>query len=327
MRQRSGTQAGSHERSARPGSTLRRTVTAYRKSSRSSDLHGLRLPDRSAGRVSRTLADRLVRIAFGAAILLSMGCGIAAAALYPRDGRRDMTGADSERYAGAGVLYCRRSDGVPQKAAAAWLIGDPSLVVMNAHNFRNRQMEVTREVADCHFHIAGRNYAFDPHSLRLGTPPGARALHITDDWAILRLAEPASASLQPVPDASDLPTGLGLRAIVMVSPAGHENYRGPSSLERCTIHQIDPPSEDEIRRVRHDCNDGYGGSGSGLFDESGRLLAMQSASLSMNSRRAFDIEFHYGSALLFEGQLVAAIHRELRLIAGAARAPSQPPAQ
>ncbi|MCJ2058978.1 hypothetical protein MKL09_20820, partial [Methylobacterium sp. J-048] len=47
------------------------------------------------------------------------------------------------------------------------------------------------------------------------------------------------------------------------------NYRGPSSLERCAIRRIDPPSEDAIRRARHDCNDGYGGSGSGLFDEAG----------------------------------------------------------
>ncbi|PJI36907.1 serine protease, partial [Methylobacterium radiotolerans] len=31
---------------------------------------------------------------------------------------------------------------------------------MNAHNFRNRQLEVTRTVADCYFQIAGRNYAF-----------------------------------------------------------------------------------------------------------------------------------------------------------------------
>jgi hypothetical protein len=37
-------------------------------------------------------------------------------------------------------------------------------------------------------------------------------------------------------------------------------------------------------RARHDCNDGYGGSGSGLFDEAGHLIAMQSASLDMNCR-------------------------------------------
>lgn len=265
------------------------------------------------------LTGRFVQSVLGAVLLIATGCGIAAAALYPRDGRRDMTGADNERFAGAGVLYCRRSDGVPQKAAAAWLIGDPALVVLNAHNFRNRQMEVTREVADCYFQIAGRNYQFDTGSLQLGTPDDARALHITDDWAILRLASPAIAKPQPVPDASDLGTGPSERPITMVSPAGHENYRGPSSLETCTIRQIDPPSEDAIRRVRHDCNDGFGGSGSGLFDESGRLLAMQSASLSMNSRRAFDIEFHYGSALLFEGQIVEAIRREMQVIAAAGR--------
>ncbi len=243
---------------------------------------------------------------------LLVGGGIAAAALYPRDGRRDMNGADNERFPGAGVLYCRRSDGVPQKAAAAWLIGAPTLVVMNAHNFRNRQMETTREVSDCYFNIAGRNHNFTVSSLRLGTPPGARALHITDDWAILRLADAAIARPQPVPDASDLPSGPMERTITMVSPAGHQNYAGQSSLETCTIRQIDPPSEDAIRRVRHDCNDGFGGSGSGLFDETGRLLAMQSASLSMNSRRPFDIEFHYGSALLFEGELLKAIREELR---------------
>ena len=64
--------------------------------------------------------------------------------------------------------------------------------------------------------------------------------------------------------------------------------------------------------MRHDCNDGFGGSGSGLFDMTGRLLAMQSASLSMNARRPFDIEFHYGSAMLFEGGLLEAIEARVR---------------
>lgn len=241
-------------------------------------------------------------------------------ALYPHDGRRELTGEDLERYHGAGVLYCRRSDGVPQKAAAAWLIGDPSIVVMNAHNFRSRRMETIREVSDCYFNISGRNYTFEADSLRLGTPPGAEMLHITDDWAILRLTTPVAGAIpQPVPESSDLPTGPLDTPIVMVSPGGHQNYRGQSSLETCKIRQIDAPSEDEIRRVRHDCNDGYGGSGSGLFDEAGRLLAMQSASLSMNSRRPFDIEFHYGSALLFEGELVKAIRKEIRATTAAER--------
>jgi hypothetical protein len=226
------------------------------------------------------------------------------AALYPKDGRRDLTGADLDRFKGAGVLWCRRSDGVPRRAAAAWLIADPTVVVLNAHNFRDRRLETTRQVSDCYFQIAGRNYEFVPDSIRLGTAPGATALHITDDWAILRLATPADAVPQPLPQSLDLPIGDVSLPVTMVSPAGHENYRGDSSLERCTIRRIDPPGEDGIRRIRHDCNDGYGGSGSGLFDEGGRLIAMQSASSVMNAKHAFDPEFHYGSALLFEGELL-----------------------
>ncbi|MCJ2134181.1 serine protease [Methylobacterium sp. J-026] len=229
------------------------------------------------------------------------------AALYPQDGRRDLTGADLDRYRGAGVLWCRRPDGVPQKAAAAWLVADPSVVVLNAHNFRDRRLEPTRAVSECYFQIGGRNYAFAPDSLLLGTAPDSRALHITDDWAILRLASPADAVPQPLPEPSGLPTGDVSVRVTMVSPAGHENYRGPSSLEGCTIRRIDPPSEDDIRRARHDCNDGYGGSGSGLFDAAGRLIALQSASSVMNAKRAFDPESHYGSALLFEGRLAAAL--------------------
>jgi hypothetical protein len=230
------------------------------------------------------------------------------AALYPRDGRHEMSGDDHRRFPGAGVLWCRRPDGVPQKAAAAWLVGVPDLVVLNAHNFRDRRLAVTRPVTDCYFQIDGRNYTFIASSLRLGMAPGSQSLHITDDWALLRLDGPVeNARPQPVPEPPDLPTGPAALPVTMVSPAGHENYRGASSLESCTIRQVDSPSEDAIRRVRHDCNDGYGGSGSGLFDESGRLVALQSASLSMNSRRPFDAEFHYGSALLFEGELLTAI--------------------
>lgn len=229
------------------------------------------------------------------------------AALYPQDGRRDLTGADFDRFRGAGILWCRNPDGVPQKAAAAWLIADRSTVVLNAHNFRDRRLAATRAVADCYFQIGGRNYDFDPDSLVLGPAPGADSLHITDDWAILRLNRPADAVPQPLPEPPDLPVGDIALPVTMVSPAGHGNYRGPSSLERCAIRRIDPPTEDAIRRARHDCNDGYGGSGSGLFDEAGRLIALQSASLAMNSRSRFDIEFHYGSALLFEGGLLSAL--------------------
>ena len=233
------------------------------------------------------------------------------AALYPQDDRRELEGADYARYPGAGVLYCR-ADGIPRKAAAAWLIGSPRLVVLNAHNFRSRHLEPTRDIADCFFPIGGRNYAFAPETLRLGTVPGAMSLHITDDWALVDLAEPAEGVRpQPVPASPDLPTGSMPVPVVMVSPGGHANYPGQSSLEACTIHRIDPPSEDAIRRVRHDCNNGYGGSGSGLFDAEGRLLALHSASLSMNSRRPFNIEYHYGSALLFEGGLTEAIRARL----------------
>ncbi|MEE7457354.1 serine protease [Methylorubrum populi] len=250
----------------------------------------------------------------------NLGIVIETAALYPQDGRRDLTGSDRARFPGAGVLWCRRSDGVPQKAAAAWLIGTPSLVVLNAHNFRNRQLETTRQVGDCYFQIGGRNYDFVSDSLHLGVAADATRLHITDDWALLRLAQPAEGPRQPVPDIPpDLATGDLSLPVTLVAPGGHQNYRGDSSLETCTVRRIDPPTEGRTRRARHDCNDGYGGSGSGLFDEAGRLIAMQSASLSMNSRHAFDIEFHYGSALLIEGALLDALKQAQREEAPQAR--------
>ncbi|AWN38698.1 trypsin-like serine peptidase [Methylobacterium radiodurans] len=266
----------------------------------------------SCGSKSRFGLARLGLLLAGATCGAEAAERVQEAALYPRDGRREMSGEDFSRYPGAGTLWCRRRDGVPQKAAAAWLVGAPDLVVLNAHNFRDRRLAETRSVSDCFFQIGGRNYDFIASSLRLGTPAGAQALHITDDWALLRLASPAAdVRPQPVPDPPDLSVGPVALPVTMVSPAGHENYRGGASLESCTIRQIDAPSEDAIRRVRHDCNDGYGGSGSGLFDEAGRLIALQSASLSMNSRRTFDIEFHYGSALLFEGELAAAVRAAL----------------
>ena len=250
----------------------------------------------------------------------NLGIVIETAALYPQDGRRDLTGSDRARFPGAGVLWCRRSDGVPQKAAAAWLIGTPSLVMLNAHNFRNRQLETTRQVGDCYFQIGGRNYDFVSESLHLGVAADATRLHITDDWALLRLAQPAEGPRQPVPDtAPALATGDLSLPVTLVAPGGHQNYRGDSSLETCTVRRIDPPTEGGTRRARHDCNDGYGGSGSGLFDEAGRLIAMQSASLSMNSRHAFDIEFHYGSALLIEGTLLDALKQAQREEAPQAR--------
>lgn len=250
----------------------------------------------------------------------NLGFVIETAALYPQDGRRDLTGSDRARFPGAGVLWCRRSDGVPQKAAAAWLIGTPSLVMLNAHNFRNRQLETTRQVGDCYFQIGGRNYDFVSESLHLGVAADAMRLHITDDWALLRLAQPAEGPRQPVPDTPPaLATGDLSLPVTLVAPGGHQNYRGDSSLETCTVRRIDPPTEGGTRRARHDCNDGYGGSGSGLFDEAGRLIAMQSASLSMNSRHAFDIEFHYGSALLIEGALLDALKRAQREEAPQAR--------
>ncbi|UFZ02676.1 serine protease [Bradyrhizobium ontarionense] len=235
-----------------------------------------------------------------------------AAALYLEEHRRPMTSDDYRRYPGAGVLFCRDEAKLFKKAATAWLIGARSLVMMNAHNFRNREGNETRSVNDCYLQISGRNYDFDG-DLELGIPSDGKALHITDDWALAHLAHPVEVTVnpQPAPTISTLPTGDLIVTVTMVSPAGHGNYNGSTSIEPCRIHQVDPPTEGGIRRARHDCNDGYGGSGSGLFDKGGHLVAMQSASLDMNRRLAFDRELHYGSALLIEGELRDAIMRNL----------------
>jgi len=261
-------------------------------------------------------------------ILAVAACGVAAmtvapartlhgsltpVALYPKDTRRQMTSEDYRRFPGAGILFCRDEEGVSQKAAASWLIGSRHLVMMNAHNFLDRSAEVVRTLDECYFQIGGKNYDFIPGSLELGAPASARVLHITDDWALAQLQEPAAQNVspQPLPKPLALATGSGIIAVTMVSPAGHSNFPGLSSIESCAIHEIDPPSEDAMRRARHDCNDGYGGSGSGLFDEAGHLIAMQSASLDMNRRLTFDIGLHYGSALLIEGKLLDSITRDI----------------
>jgi hypothetical protein len=229
-------------------------------------------------------------------------------ALYPQDGRRLMSEADMARFPGAGVLMCYSDYGTLERGAAAWLIGSHDLVVMNAHNFIDRKLIPTHPVTDCFFRIGGGDYYFDADSLRIGPSVESKGLHITDDWALLRLIQPTPDDVkpQPLPDASDVATGAGMK-VTMVSPAGHSNTRVPATVETCAIHRIDEPTEGHVRRARHDCNDGYGGSGSGLFSEDGRLIAMHSASLDMNWTRPFDIETHYGSAILFEGDLAKAI--------------------
>lgn len=229
-------------------------------------------------------------------------------ALYASDKRRMMTDEDAARYAGAGVLMCYSDFGALERGAAAWLIGAHDLVVLNAHNFVDRALAPSHPVRDCFFRIAGGDYYFDDDSLRIGASVESGALHITDDWALLRLMQPTPEAVkpQPVPDTSDIKGGPGMK-VTMVSPAGHSNSRLPATTESCAIHRVDEPSEGHVRRVRHDCNDGYGGSGSGLFTEDGRMIAMHSASLDMNWRRPFDIETHYGSAILFEGDFAQAI--------------------
>ncbi|PPQ33001.1 hypothetical protein CCR94_03230 [Rhodoblastus sphagnicola] len=65
-----------------------------------------------------------------------------------------------------------------------------------------------------------------PASLILGGDPKSASLHITEDWALFRLAEPVSDSIEPrpTPDASFLVTESDPR-IVMLSPAGHSHTR------------------------------------------------------------------------------------------------------
>lgn len=237
----------------------------------------------------------------------------ALAALYPRDARRLMDEQDYRRYPGAGVLICQTDMGTIERGAAAWLIGARDLVVLNAHNFVDKLLRPTRPVTDCYFQIGDESAAFEPESLKLGADAATKALHITDDWALLRLAQPLTERInpQPAPDAAGVTTGAAPLSVMMVSPAGHANSPLATSAEACEIKQIDPPSEGGVRRARHNCNDGYGGSGSGLFTQDGRLIALHSASLDMNQRRPFDIEAHYGSALLFEGALLDAIRKEL----------------
>jgi len=233
-------------------------------------------------------------------------------ALYPFDARRPLLDAEKEKYPGAGVLICYTDYGTLERAAAAWLIGSRKLIVLNAHNFVDRKLAPSHPVENCFFRINGVDRYFDPDSLIIGADPNSKSLHITDDWALLRLDEPVPDDIdpQPVPDASFLTTGTTMN-VVMVSPAGHSNTRLEASLEECTIRKIDEPTEARIRRARHDCNDGYGGSGSGLFTTERRMIAMHSASLDMNNKRPFDMELHYGSALLFEGALVDAIKKQV----------------
>jgi hypothetical protein len=234
------------------------------------------------------------------------------AALYPEDGRRLLTESDLARYPGAGVLMCYSDFGTLERGAAAWLVGAHDLVVLNAHNFVDRELVSTHPVTDCFFRISGGDYYFDADSLRIGPSVDTMGLHITDDWALLRLMQPTPDNVkpQPAPDVSDIGTGDRMK-VVMVSPAGHSNSRLAATLESCEIRRIDEPSEGHVRRARHDCNDGYGGSGSGLFSEDGRLIAMHSASLDMNVTRPFDIETHYSSAILFEGDLARAIRNAI----------------
>lgn len=265
------------------------------------------------------MPNRLIRRLLGALLLTLLGADlecptaqIVDIALYPQDRRRLMTDADAARFAGAGVLMCYSEFGGLERGAAAWLIGAHDLVVLNAHNFVDRKLVPTHPVTDCFFRIEGADYYFDADSLRIGASVDSRALHITDDWALLRLLQPTPESVrpQPAPDTSGLATGQGIK-VTMVSPAGHSNSRISATIESCEIHRIDEPTEGHVRRARHDCNDGYGGSGSGLFSEDGRLIAMHSASLDMNLQRPFDIETHYGSALLFEGDLTKAIREAI----------------
>ncbi len=242
------------------------------------------------------------------AALARIGAQTALAALYPDDRRKAMTEADAARFAGAGVLMCYSDYGTLERAAAAWLIASHDLVVMNAHNFVDRRLVPTHPVTNCFFRIAGGDYYFDEDSLRIGASVESKGLHITDDWALLRLLQPTPESVkpQPAPEVSDIATGARFK-VMMVSPAGHSNTRLAATIESCDVYRIDEPTEGHVRRARHDCNDGYGGSGSGIFTEDGRLIAMHSASLDMNQKRPFDVETHYGSALLFEGELAEAI--------------------
>lgn len=285
----------------------------------------INLNPRSLDSERRNEGHRLRRAAWGIALALSAAIGafatidasrapfsaVVKAALYPHDGRKLIDKADEEKYRGAGVLMCFTDVGTLERAAAAWLVGARQLVVLNAHNFVDRSLRPSHPVENCFFRIRGVDRYFEAESLVLGVDGSSRSLHITDDWALLRLNEPVPDEIepQPTPDASFIATGAKVK-VVMVSPAGHSNSRLETSLEDCAIQTIDEPSEARIRRARHDCNDGYGGSGSGLFTEDGRLIAMHSASLDMNAKRAFDIDSHYGSALLFEGALVEAIRRE-----------------
>lgn len=236
-------------------------------------------------------------------------------AMYPRDERRLMTRADFDQYSGGGVLMCYTDVGTLERAAAAWLIGSHQLVLLNAHNFVNSDLIPTHSVKDCFFRIKYKDFYFDDDSLQIGAAVESSKLHITDDWALLRLLQPTPDDIKPqlVPDFSKLSISDGM-SVTMVSPAGHSNTLLSETLEHCHIYQIDPPSEGATRRVRHDCNDGYGGSGSGLFSHDGYLIAIHSASLDMNTLRAFDINSHYGSALLLEGNLLEAIKKEIFLI-------------
>ena len=148
---------------------------------------------------STALPVALVMLMLLGATLARIGAQTAHAALYPDDRRQAMTEADASRFAGAGVLMCYSDFGTLERAAAAWLVGSHDLVVMNAHNFVDRRLVPTHPVTNCFFRIAGGDYYFDENSLRIGASVESKALHITDDWALLRLLQPTPETVKPQP--------------------------------------------------------------------------------------------------------------------------------
>ncbi len=94
------------------------------------------------------------------------------AALYPQDGRRAMAAPDFARFPGAGILFCRDAGGVPKRAAAAWLIAGPRVVMLNAHNFRSRRLEVTRAVAIASSRSPAATTISSPRACISGCSPG-----------------------------------------------------------------------------------------------------------------------------------------------------------
>jgi hypothetical protein len=255
----------------------------------------------------------------------SAGLSPVGAAVIGKESRRTFAGyaqrhdvpliALRRRFGASGLLDC------PGRLASAQVVGNRWTIVTSAHNLLDDNGAFAWSLDTCVLIVTGIDGRTTDHRVsvrdwRLGTqfPAGNRY----QDWAVLTLESPVSASVEPYIVENPAAHPVPRRGPITVIAASHDNWRRRSrrvaSIERCRLRRITVRINGRRNLLGFDCDTGKGASGAALLVRARagyRLIGLGVGERNRRRGAAYDGARHFNAAVPLHSAVYWAIRSVL----------------